>query len=66
MKKDGNVKVGRAIASFVFPIVGVVTWAANKSHRPKDAKTYLMVSAAGAALWAVGGITYGIRKAAEK
>ncbi len=60
MGTEAPVKAGRAIASFVFAPVGVITYFMIKNQTPKKAKVYLMLSIVGVAM-AVGGVV--LRKA---
>lgn len=46
MSKD-KVRVGRAIASFVFAPVGIITYFVKKDEKPKAAKAYLGLAIAG-------------------
>lgn len=47
---DSKVKLGRSIASFLFPPVGLITWASLKDENPKKAKTYLILAGIGQAI----------------
>lgn len=41
---ESGVKAGRAIMSYLIPPVGIITWAMIKDKRPKNAKSYLIIS----------------------
>jgi len=51
-----KLKTSTAIWSFIFPIVGVVKWAKDRTTQPKAAQTALIVAGISTALW----ITYAI------
>lgn len=51
---ESGIKAGRAIASYLIPPVGIVTWAMIKDKRPKNARTYLVISVIAIGM-AVGG-----------
>jgi len=53
-----KVRTGRAIASFIIPPVGIITWALTKDKYPKKAKGYLYLGIAGVALQAIGFIKW--------
>jgi len=61
-----KVRAGRAIASFLIPPVGIITWAMTKDQFPKKAKGYLYLGIAGLALGAIGFTRYAILKSMEK
>lgn len=55
---DGSARAGRAIASFLIPPVGIVTYFQIKADRPKKAKAYLGISVVSMALMVGYGIYY--------
>lgn len=63
---EDKVRAGRAIASFIIPPVGIITWAMNKDKYPKKAKGYLYLGIAGLLLGAIGFTKYVIDKSISK
>ena len=55
---SNKVRTGRAIASFLFPPVGIITWALTKDEYPKKAKGYLYLGIAGVVLHTIGFIKW--------
>lgn len=54
---ESGVKAGRAIASFFISPVGIITYFIIRDKRPKNAKTYLMISLVAIGL-TVGGVIF--------
>jgi len=50
MASTQEVKAGRAIASFILPPVGIITYFMEREQFPSKAKNYLMISLASLAL----------------
>lgn len=53
---NDTVRAGRAVASWLFPPVGVITYAMIKEVKPKAAKNYLIISAVGVAMMILGAV----------
>lgn len=58
-----GVKAGRAIASFLIPPVGVVTYFMIRDERPKAGKAYLGIAISALVLGGIWFIKYEIDKA---
>ena len=63
---ESGVKAGRAIMSFVFAPVGIITYFMIKDKRPNNEKAYLGIAIAGVALMVVSRVTYGLIKDDKK
>jgi hypothetical protein len=63
---ESGVKAGRAIMSFIFAPVGVVTYFMIKDKRPNNAKAYLGIAIASVAIMVVSRVTYSLIKDDKK
>jgi len=60
-----KVKVGRGIASWFIPPVGIITYAIEKDVKPKAAKGYLIISLVAIGMMVGGRILYNMNKKEE-
>ena len=55
---NDKVKIGRGIMSYIFPPVGIITYAIEKDNKPKAAKGYLIISLVAIGMIIAGRIIY--------
>jgi hypothetical protein len=63
--KEQPLRTGRAIASFMFPPVGFITWATKNGEYDRKAKAALNLAVAGVVVGTIGNIFYTMQKNKE-
>lgn len=64
--EESGVKAGRAIMSFFFAPVGIITYFMIRDKRPKNAKAYLGISIVSIALYVGSGIYWKVMDGNKK